>query len=170
MEEKSRISIRLLTPADAARFRDIRLEALQQNPEAFGSSFEWENGQSLAWFEERIAQSDIFGAFVDGDLVGTAGFRVQDGPKRSHKGLLWGMYVRPTARHSGLGRRLVEAVVSHASERVELLQLTVVSENRTARQLYAGLGFVEYGYEKKALKHDGRYYDEVLMVRFLAQT
>jgi RimJ/RimL family protein N-acetyltransferase len=160
----------LLTPADAARFRDIRLEALQQNPEAFGSSFEWENGQSLAWFEERIAQSDIFGAFVDGDLVGTAGFRVQDGPKRSHKGLLWGMYVRPTARHSGLGRRLVEAVVSHASERVELLQLTVVSENRTARQLYAGLGFVEYGYEKKALKHDGRYYDEVLMVRFLAQT
>ena len=170
MEEKSRISIRLLTPADAARFRDIRLEALQQNPEAFGSSFEWENGQSLAWFEERIAQSDIFGAFVDGDLVGTAGFRVQDGPKRSHKGLLWGMYVRPTARHSGLGRRLVEAVVSHASERVELLQLTVVSENRTARQLYAGLGFVEYGYEKKALKHDGRYYDEILMVRFLAQT
>jgi len=170
VEEKSRISIRLLTPADAARFRDIRLEALQQNPEAFGSSFEWENGQSLAWFEERIAQSDIFGAFVDGDLVGTAGFRVQDGPKRSHKGLLWGMYVRPTARHSGLGRRLVEAVVSHASERVELLQLTVVSENRTARQLYAGLGFVEYGYEKKALKHDGRYYDEVLMVRFLAQT
>jgi RimJ/RimL family protein N-acetyltransferase len=160
----------LLTPADAARFRDIRLEALQQNPEAFGSSFEWENDQSLAWFEERIAQSDIFGAFVDGDLVGTAGFRVQDGPKRSHKGLLWGMYVRPTARHSGLGRRLVEAVVSHASERVELLQLTVVSENRTARQLYAGLGFVEYGYEKKALKHDGRYYDEVLMVRFLAQT
>ena len=27
------------------------------------------------------------------------------------------------------------------------------------------MGFVEYGYEKRALKQDGRYYDEVLMVK-----
>jgi len=29
------------------------------------------------------------------------------------------------------------------------------------------VGFVEYGYEKRALKQDGRYYDEVLMVKLL---
>ena len=28
-------------------------------------------------------------------------------------------------------------------------------------------GFVEYGFEKRSLKQDGRYYDEVLMVKFL---
>jgi RimJ/RimL family protein N-acetyltransferase len=114
-----------------------------------------------------MAQSEIFGAFVDGELQGTAGYRVQDGPKENPKALLWGMYVRPAARNSGLGRLLVEAVVSHASGRVELLQLTVVTENLAARRLYESLGFAEYGREARALKQNGRYYDEILMVRFL---
>jgi RimJ/RimL family protein N-acetyltransferase len=50
-----------------------------------------------------------------------------------------------------------------------MVQLTVVSENEAARRLYGALGFVEYGLEKRALKQDGRYYDEVLMVKFLDQ-
>jgi RimJ/RimL family protein N-acetyltransferase len=48
-----------------------------------------------------------------------------------------------------------------------MVQLTVVSVNEAARRLYSAMGFVEYGYEKRALKHDGRYFDEVLMVKFL---
>jgi RimJ/RimL family protein N-acetyltransferase len=48
-----------------------------------------------------------------------------------------------------------------------MVQLTVVSENEAARRLYEAMGFVAYGHEKRALKHDGRYYDEVLMVKFL---
>jgi RimJ/RimL family protein N-acetyltransferase len=77
------------------------------------------------------------------------------------------MYVRPGARRSGLGKRLVEVVVRHAAGRVELLQLTVVSENQAARDMYAKLGFVEYGHEINGLKHNGRYYDEILMAKFL---
>ena len=160
-------NLRLLIPADAAVYRDVRLEGLKQNPEAFGSAFEFENEKPRSWFEERIATSEIFGAFVDGKLRGVAGYRQLDGPKQHHKGLLWGMYVRKIARNSGLGKRLVEAVVGHASGRVEQLNLTVVVQNLTALRLYAGLGFVEYGRERHALKQDGRYYDEILMVRFL---
>jgi len=47
--------------------------------------------------------------------------------------------------------------------------LTVISENEAARRLYRALGFIEYGVEKRALKQNGRYYDEVLMVKFLDQ-
>ena len=36
-----------------------------------------------------------------------------------------------------------------------MVQLTVVSENEAARRLYRAMGFVEYGYEKRALKQDG---------------
>jgi ribosomal protein S18 acetylase RimI-like enzyme len=75
------------------------------------------------------------------------------------------MYVRPSARRAGVGRRLVEAIVELAHQRVELIQLAVVSDNQQARRLYERLGFVEYGIEKKALKHDGRYSDEVLMAK-----
>lgn len=75
------------------------------------------------------------------------------------------MYVRSRARKAGIGRRLAEAVIEHASQHVELIQLTVVSGNEPARRLYASLGFTEYGVEKNALKHDGRYWDEVLMAK-----
>ncbi len=77
---------------------------------------------------------------------------------------------RQGARRAGIGRQLVEAVIEHARRHVELLQLTVVSTNEPARRLYARLGFVEYGIEKNALKHDGRYWDEVLMAKSLLPT
>ena len=159
--------IRLLGPGEAARYRDIRLEALQQDPEAFASTFEHENAMPLSWFAERIVKGNIFGGFVDGELLGVTGYWPQEGAKESHKANLWGMYVRKAARGSGLGRRLIEAVVAHATGRVELLQLGVASGNEAAHRLYLKTGFSEYGREMKALKQDGRYIDEILMVRFL---
>ena len=159
--------IRRLELADAGLYREIRLEALQKNPEAFGSTFERENAQPLSWFEAAIGRADIFGGFLDGTLAGIAGFAAQEGAKHAHKGLLWGMYVRSAARKSGLGKILVAAVLDHARGRVEMVQLAVVSENEAALRLYEAVGFVEYGYEKRALKQDGRYFDEVLMVKFL---
>ena len=110
----------------------------------------------------------MLGAFKDGDLAGVAGFAIQQGQKRAHKGLLWGMYVRPSARTGGIGRRLIEAIVEVARPHVELIQLTVVRENIRARRLYASLGFVDYGLETKALKQGGRYFDEYLMMKDLS--
>src|SRR5258708_36574299 len=46
------IEIRRLTqedPTDAVLYRGIRLEALQANPEAFGSTLEVENAKPLSW-------------------------------------------------------------------------------------------------------------------------
>jgi RimJ/RimL family protein N-acetyltransferase len=163
-------AIRLLTPADAALYPPVRLEALASNPEAFTSTLEREQEKPLAWFEERLTTSDVFGAFIADELVGTAGFRREDGAKTAHKGVLWGMYVRPGARKSGVGRLLVDAVAAHAAQRVEQLQLVVVSDNVAALRLYAAAGFVEYGRGVKALKHGGRYYDEILMVMFFNES
>jgi ribosomal protein S18 acetylase RimI-like enzyme len=163
MTDNSQAQIRRVMPSEARLYRDIRLEALQRSPEAFGSTFEHEHSQSLGHFEDVLATSAVFGAFGETDLVGMAGYRTQAGAKQSHKGLLWGMYVRPSARGSGVAKRLVDAVVRHARERVELLQLTVVSDNETAQRLYRHFGFVPYGHEIHALKQNGRYYDEVLM-------
>jgi len=162
--------IRLLTPADAALYRAIRLEALANNPEAFTSTLEREQDKPLAWFEARLAISDVFGALIADELVGIAGFRREDGAKTAHKGVLWGMYVRRKARKSGVGRLLVDAVAAHAAERVEQLQLVVVSDNTAALRLYTAAGFVEYGRGVKALKWGGRYYDEILMAMFFDES
>ena len=160
------IRVRRLLPEDAARYREIRLEGLRVSPEAFGNTFEVENARPIELFADRLRDSETMGAFEGAEILGVAGLRANQGPKESHKGTLVGMYVRPQARNRGVGRRLVEAVIEVARTRgVELLQLAVVSDNEPARRLYARLGFVEYGIEKKSLKQGGRYTDEVLMVK-----
>jgi ribosomal protein S18 acetylase RimI-like enzyme len=164
------IRVRRLMPEDAALYREIRLEGLRLSPEAFGNTFEVENARPVELFAKRLRDSETLGAFEGAEILGVAGLRVNQGPKESHKGTLVGMYVRPQARNRGVGRRLVKAVIDVARARgVEMLQLAVVSNNEAARKLYARLGFVEYGIEKKSLKQGGRYTDEVLMANDLLQ-
>src|SRR5579863_2959194 len=165
--ENSSIQVRRLAPSEGAAYREIRLEALRSSPEAFGSTYEAESIRPLEQFSERVASCPVFGAFRGAEIVGMAGFWGREGAKDAHKGYLWGMYVRSDARNAGVGRKLAEAVIACAREHVEILQLDVVSENEAARRLYASLGFVEYGVERKALKQGGRYYDEVLMAKDL---
>jgi ribosomal protein S18 acetylase RimI-like enzyme len=162
------VEIRRLSSGDAVIYREIRLEALRLEPEAFSSTLAAESPQSLAWFAARLESAAVFGAFYAGALVGIAGFLAKPGQKEAHKGVLVGMYVRQVAREAGIGRRLAEAVVEYAQTRVEILQLTVVSSNQAARQLYRRLGFVEYGIEKNALKASGCYWDDVLMAKPLS--
>ncbi len=156
--------IRRLGPADAAVYRDLRLEALQEAPTAFGSSYETESKQTVADFEGWMARSYIAGAWLGDVLVGTAAFRRLDGVKTAHRGNLWGVYVRPEARSRGIARALISDVLAFAQTQVEQLHLCVVTDNATARRLYEALGFTPYGTEPRSLFVAGRYHDEHLMV------
>jgi RimJ/RimL family protein N-acetyltransferase len=159
-------AIRPLMSPDAEALRTLRLEALATAPEAFASSYEEERSHSVAWFRSRIpadGPNAIFGAFHGGDLVGMAGFAVSDGAKSRHKGVMWGVFVRPEWRGSGLGKALVRRVVEHAAEHVMVLQAAVVTTNDGARRVYHQLGFVPYGIERRALCVDGIFYDEELL-------
>jgi len=159
----SPIEIRQLTPADAHSFCELRLEGLRLNPEAFGSTHDFEKEQPLERYTGWLTNSTVFGAYQNSQLIGTASFTQLSGQKDSHKGLLRAMYVRPTHRRSGAGRQLVQAVIETARPKVEQLQLAVVSTNQPALRLYHSLGFQQYGLEKNALKHQGTYSDEILM-------
>jgi ribosomal protein S18 acetylase RimI-like enzyme len=157
------IDLRRLGPEDAVAYREIRLEALADSPHNFSSTLESEQDQPLDRFAARLADDLVLGAFSGSRLIGVAGFYVQPRPKHRHKGMLWGMYVRPDHRVAGIGRKLVEAIIAHARRHVELLQLFVIADNMPARRLYASLGFVEYGIERNATKYQGQYHDDVLM-------
>jgi ribosomal protein S18 acetylase RimI-like enzyme len=160
--------IRPLTAADATAYRSLRLQALRDHPEAFGASYEDEVARSLEVTARRLdggPLNRVFGAFVGDDLVGTAGFIIPDGSAKSrHKGLLVGVHVAPAHRGHGLGRALVTAVIDHARAHVVLLQAGVGVTNAPALRLYESLGFRHYGREDKALRVDGVFVDEALIV------
>lgn len=160
------VSIRPLVPADAPALRALRLTALTDSPEAFGSSYEEEASLSVQDFRARIPQAPpdaIFGAFADDALVGMAGFAVYGRLKARHKGLMWGVFVRPEWRGQGFGSALVRQVIDHASWHVLVLEAAVGLWNESARRTYHSLGFTPYGIERKAIRIGDAYYDEELL-------
>jgi RimJ/RimL family protein N-acetyltransferase len=153
-----------LGEADAAAFRDIRLEGLRLHPEAFGASLEEEIDRPVEWFAGRIAGGAVFAAkAADGELLGVAGFQRPVTAKLRHKGVLWGMYVREAARGTGVAAAVVGAVLDHAGAEVEEVLLTVAADNAAALRLYRRAGFVQYGLERRSLKVGDVYYDEIMM-------
>ena len=159
--------IRPLRAADGEAWRALRLQALEQEPASFAASFEEAVQTDPAEFARRIPAEGgadvLLGLFVDGVLEGAAGFLVQGGLKRRHKGLLWGVYVRPAWRDRGFAKALVRRVIDHARGHAALLQASVTAGNDAARRIYLELGFEPYGLEPAALRVDGRDFDEELL-------
>jgi RimJ/RimL family protein N-acetyltransferase len=157
-------TLRRLTASDASDYRALRLEGLRSHPEAFGASWADEVAKPLAWFAERLEHNAVFGGSRDDSaLLGTAGLLVPDAAKSRHKGVLWGMFVRPEARGTRLATALVARVIEQATNLVEEVRLTVVSSNIAAVRLYTRAGFHQYDLERRALKVGDQYYDELLM-------
>jgi ribosomal protein S18 acetylase RimI-like enzyme len=161
------IVIRRLTLQDVADYRRIRLESLRESPDSFGTTYESARARPLSFFEGRLTEASVYGAYDGAAIVGTVCFSADTGPKDRHKGHLTAMYVAPAARRRGVGARLIEALIGDARDVVEQVLLSVVVGNTSAINLYERLGFTAYGVEPRALKAGDRYLDEVLMVKFL---
>ncbi len=84
---------------------------------------------------------------------------------RQHVGTL-GMAVTASHRGRGLGRALIGKAIEHASGRgLSRIELTVHPENVAAQGLYASVGFVYEGSQRKAWLMDGVYFDIHCMAR-----
>ncbi len=162
--------IRVIGPDDAATFRELRVRALREHPEAFGRTpEEVDSVEVLAARFQRAAGSDLdftLGAF-DGDaLVAVAGCHREPLAKHRHVAYVWGVYVIPERRGTGLGRAIFQAVVERASTwpDLEQLWLDVTTTNENARALYASCGFRSIGVKARSLRVGAHlYYDEELM-------
>jgi ribosomal protein S18 acetylase RimI-like enzyme len=152
------VSVRRLVVADAAQYFQLRREALELEPYAFGSAPDDDRFQSMEVVREALADSEqaIIGAFAPA-LVGSVGVRRLTRIKVRHRAELWGMYVRAGHRRTGIGRRLVEEAIRFAreSERVRQVHLAVTDRAGGAAALYEKLGFVVWGIEPAGLRVDG---------------
>ena len=78
------------------------------------------------------------------------------------------MFVSQKHRGLKIGKSLMLHLIDNAILlKLEQLHLTVVSNNIAAKNLYTTLEFTRYGLEEKALKLNGKYWDEEHMVLFL---
>ena len=163
------VVVRALVPEDAPAFRELRIRALREHPEAFGRTPE-EVDPVEVW-RQRLAddaKSDLdfmLGAFENDVLVGVAGCHRERFIKQRHIASIWGVYVSLEYRRRGLGRELCLAAIERASTwpDLECLWLDVTTSNQRARALYVSCGFKSVATKPRSLRVGDRYYDEELM-------
>lgn len=70
------------------------------------------------------------------------------------------MYVVSEYRNKGVGKKLLQAVFERVKEikDIELIKLSLISSNNSAKRLYKKFGFKTYGIEVDAIKWKGRYF------------
>lgn len=132
--------IERLHRGDGPRLRALRVRALEESPDAFGSTLEMALGTSDADWEEGVANLPTFVWRENDADAGMA--REAPHTEDEHASYLISLWVAPEVRGRGVGTALVKAVIACARHRSRaILLLDVALHNLAARRLYQRLGF-----------------------------
>ncbi len=143
-------SIRSLGGTEWRAYRDLRLRALADSPDAFGSTLERERDRPDAEWAARVssgASSELDLPLVaeeGAELVGLAwGKIIASASDTAH---VFQMWVAPECRGQGLGVELLTTIIGWAREaNARRLVLGVTCGDTSAQRLYTRAGFKSLG-------------------------
>jgi RimJ/RimL family protein N-acetyltransferase len=165
------LTIRAITEDELPQWWELRLRALHDHPDAFGSDYEISRDRGFGYLIERnfgngLPVNAIFSALdPEGSILSTVG----NTGKRSHIAIIWGVYTAPEARGRGLASRLIDTAITHCRSFPEILQIhiSVNADNGPAIHVYESAGFVAWGREPRAIALPDRYDDEIHLALML---
>jgi ribosomal protein S18 acetylase RimI-like enzyme len=128
------VAVRRLAPDDWTDFRDIRLRALADSPDAFGSTLAREEAFDEDDWRQRLAVP----VYVVDDPAPVSVGGIFDNAGTPH---VWGMWTDPAHRGRGHARRILDALIPAGTS----AQLDVNVTNGDARVVYERYGFVGTG-------------------------
>jgi RimJ/RimL family protein N-acetyltransferase len=167
------VSFRRSLESDLVDFRELRLEALRNNPASFGSDYDTVKANPMQFWISRLYAGSEDGALYFAvhaeDLIGMCGIQLGTNPKTRHSATIWGAYVRPVWQGLHIAGNLIENCIEWGKTHgVKVAKLAVVADNASAIRCYEGCGFTVYGRDPRAMRHAGVFYDELLMARQIA--
>jgi RimJ/RimL family protein N-acetyltransferase len=138
----SDITVRALGEDDWELYRSVRLSALEESPEAFVATLAEEQGYDEAFWRTRMRRSQrLLAEDADGRAIGVAsvGQGKQDNERIAE---LFGLWVTPSARGTGVATELVRAGADTARQQGRShLAYWVGSDNGRAVAFASGFGF-----------------------------
>lgn len=110
------LTVRTLGEDDWQTYRDVRLSALQDSPEAFAATASGEKQVDEQEWRDRMNRSRrLLATDDDGNPVGVVSLRIdRHDDEDTPYGELFGLWVSPTARGTGVAVDLLEAVLEQA--------------------------------------------------------
>ncbi len=139
------MDIQRLRNGDWERLRRLRLAALADAPEFFGSTLAEAERLTEADWRAQLDRLATFVAVEAGTDVGMARGMADDA-SRDDAAYLISMWVAPEARRRGVGAALIDAIVAWATGAgYTLLLLDVADDNAPAKALYERAGFTATG-------------------------
>jgi ribosomal protein S18 acetylase RimI-like enzyme len=108
----SDISVRVLQEDDWHAYRQVRLAALQESPEAYLATYAEEATRPEQYWRKCMVQAHRLLAVRDGEPIGVASVEMIEGAPQSAD--VYDLWVTPEARNSGVASRLVQIAVDQA--------------------------------------------------------
>lgn len=138
----SEIHVRVLNPDEWPAYKDVRVRALRESPEAFVASAEEEEAFGDDRWQERMERSRRILALDADEVVGVVSVGTGHRTNIPGAGELFGLWVAPARRGSGVARRLLEKAAKVGRE-VGLRQLVywVGTDNGRAVAFASSFGF-----------------------------
>lgn len=137
----SEINVRALGEEDWQQYRDIRLTALRDSPQAFVATRAHEAALDEQAWRERMRRARRLIAERNATVVGVVSLGQGD-PEHSCTGELFGLWVAPAGRGSGVAWKLVEAGATLAlADGHKNLGYWVGTSNGPAVAFASGFGF-----------------------------
>ncbi|MFD1797526.1 GNAT family N-acetyltransferase [Paracoccus aurantiacus] len=136
-----------LTPDRAEEWRAIRLEALRNAPEAFGSSLDDWQDRPLSDFADRLSGCAMWAAGSrPGEPRAVASWERDISPAEPDLGWVMSVYVAPDMRGRGLSDAIFAQLARDAARAgMTRLGLHVGQNNDPAQALYRRAGFIPTG-------------------------
>lgn len=164
------VVLRNATQADAVRLNDLANEVFKTSdylittPDEFTSFGEEQQKERIKKYESDEGSLLLVAEFK-GELIGMIDFQNGKRKRIAHKGT-FGMSVRSSWRNKGIGNillsGLIEWVKNHPT--IEVINLGVIEENKSAVALYAKMGFENTGREAFGVKlADGSFLADLAM-------
>lgn len=137
------VVVRGISGEDWADFRDVRLRALADSPDAFGATLtEAEAKPEAAWRDLVDGPGPRVLALSAEGPVAMGGLYMPEGVPDA---FVWGMWVDPNWRGQRLGSRILVGLLNHARQESRAVLLHVTEGNEQARRFYEEHGFVSTG-------------------------
>ncbi len=163
---ENKMEIRELTSMDAESYFSLRVLSEEEYPEFVGFNAERELSSGSEGIQNMLSRyptegTIVLGSFTQNQLTGVLALSRRRSPKYQHKAFLWGMYVLPEFRGSGIAQRLMQSAINwgNAHPDVVAISLQVTHSNLRGRDFYKKFGFTIFGTEQNALFAAGQYHD-----------